>query len=199
MIMILNEDYFDDLDIKEEDLVVDDDVNEFTSAKDFIDYCKSQYSCEITMAIPYKQQIPDVTLVKHINRLWDYVLDYYNVEHTDVFAADWLVLDDTKTYDIKDCGFIYISQSESKYKIHMPYKPNQLYVYLFSCINIPSMSEKKAWKFVNTLNDFTKNRSGVKSDYLSIKKESDNSVISIIDTQYVKNYQYKDFKNIFDL
>ena len=89
--MLINESYFDDLEIKDEDIVVDDDndVEEPKQELTLEEFHKlpEQYSHQIVIKIGYENDndttFIKTTLIPKLFKILDDIFDMYGIEHSE--------------------------------------------------------------------------------------------------------------------
>ena len=153
--MILNEDYFKDLEIEDKDIIEDDnlDVEGPVDFKTYQKYLSTHYSrCIIIVTdffnnlfhdtVLWKQTIPD--MVNRVNRL----LDAYSVEHEVVFR------------DLSGCRGSHVMYSYkvgrcnvlSKYEEYRFFDADSLdNAYIIFYCNMPHFTYKESYYFVDRL------------------------------------------------
>ena len=154
--MILNEDYFDDLEIKDEDIMADDtplDVEEPEHEELTLEKVKKipeQYGHYIRIDIDKidgDTTFIQTSLLPKIFKSLDTILEFYGIEHSEYIL--------TMIYDVKRCETVvkfgdyqlFCSKSDKDEFINNTYKRFQIQVYL----NYPKFNYKRAFRFLYTV------------------------------------------------
>ena len=155
--MILNEDYFDDLEINDEDIMTDDVVEEPEQEHELtLEEAKKipeQYSHYIKIDIVYKidgdTTFIQTSLLPRIFKRLDIILESHCIEHSEYIL--------TMIYDVKRCETVikfgdyqlFCLESDKDEFINdiYKYKHFQIQVYL----NYPKFNYKRAFRFLYTV------------------------------------------------
>ena len=152
--MILNEDYFDTLDIKEEDIQADDNIEEntdFKTSADFLRYCMNNYTHLIVVNVCEAVGRPTADTIDFYKRKFYYILENYEMEHSEMFVTD----DDTIVdYNLNkttmyDYGYKFITDLETEPPESEWHWGGLIDTYqLVMYINLPKYMSSKPQKFV---------------------------------------------------
>ena len=156
--MILNEDYFDDLEINDEDIVTDDveepeQKHEHELTLEKVKKIPEQYSHCIRIDIVYKidedTTFIQTSLLPRIFKRLDIILESHCIEHSEYIL--------TMIYDVKMCEtvikfgdyqlFCLESNKDEFINDTYKYKHFQIQVYL----NYPKFNYKRAFRFLYTM------------------------------------------------
>ena len=109
--MILNEDFFDELDIKEDD-IIDSDESEYQSGDEFINICHSQYHHTLIIEVHgngmMELQNASNILRKLKTKMYN-LFDVYDIDHSEMFISDGKTIDENlplNIFECPDCKFI---------------------------------------------------------------------------------------------
>ena len=112
-LMIINEDFFNDIDIKEDVLDVDNDntVYEITfhNGDEFIEYCRSHYDYGLEIRFEDKdyEYIKPKTM-KKISKVLYHLFDSYGIEHSEAFIIN-CNYNSKNPYKLFDYGYKHLS------------------------------------------------------------------------------------------
>ena len=153
--MILNEDYFKDLEIEDED-VIEDDIND-------VDEPKQELTLEEAQKLPdqYEQVIEfeingdndsdidttfiQTSLLPRITKRLDAIFEYYGIEHSQYVLVS--------CYDLKDCETVVkVGDYQLFCKEYEKYE-NETYEWFFIqvFVNYPNFNYKRAFRFIYTV------------------------------------------------
>lgn len=103
--MLLTEDYFDNIEIKDEDINPNDLKDGFQQNKDDFkslnEYNKSQYDCVLNFPVAYgNQKIKSDEFLNMVSKKLNYVFDSFDIKHSDVYVlSGFSVSDDDITIE----------------------------------------------------------------------------------------------------
>lgn len=158
--MLLTENYFDELDIKDKDIHSDDnnDLTSYTASEQF-EYFKNHYTDTILLFISRKLNINHLfskveTIAKKMNSLFD----LYDIEHSKTLLCDPSV---SSAYMNKDMDAIKVFERPqfNLYSADDPFldnifiNPDYNYysMYIAFYVNYPKFTYRKAYSFVQQL------------------------------------------------
>ena len=150
--MILNEDYFDDLDIKDED-IIDDDINDVDEpvhelTVEELYKLSEQYNC---ICIEIRQYNSDASiktsLLPRIIKRLNVIFDLYGIEHSEYVLS-------SSSY-VKDCNTVvkfgnyqlFCAESKKDNFINNTYS----YFYINAYVNYPEFTYKRTFRFLYTM------------------------------------------------
>lgn len=151
--MILNEDYFDDLEIKDEHIIDDiNDVDEPMHKLTLEEVKKIPEQYNHCIAIVIKKINRDTTffqtsLIPRIFKRLDTIFELYDIEHSEYVLTSWGRMKDCDTIvEFGDYQLFCEEYEEDKF-INDTYK--ELYIYAY--VNYPKFTYKRAFHFLYTL------------------------------------------------
>ena len=145
MQMLVNEDFFNDLEVKDEDIVIDDgDIVDMNNADSlFNDYIKRRFSHTICFQMydnncPTNAQIMD--MVQYLKKRMFYLFQAFEVEHSEIFVSDDMSYEYMKDREIEitDC-------KDFKHLRKANYYRNRFIVIY---VNYPQFSTKQLIRFM---------------------------------------------------
>ena len=121
--MLLNEDYFDKIEITDDDIdSPDSDTAEYATPEDWFNSIQTKYDCFLSINIK-KKDVPILTddelwshQIQKLIKRFQYILNIYGIDYSEPTiqdSPDWYILDNYKT-----CNFIDFHQ----YKLISDYK-----------------------------------------------------------------------------
>lgn len=150
--MLINEDFFNDIDIKEDDIQnIDNTVGiTFRNGDEFIEYCRSlyDYSLEIRFEDEDREYIKPNTM-KKISKALYHLFDLYGIEHSEAFIIENCFEENKISYKLFDYGYKHLSVKEPEKKSFDEYDEDIVCVMI--CLNIPVFSKRQAEMFLYRL------------------------------------------------
>ena len=147
--MKLNEEYFRDLEISDDDIVEDEPVgNEwgFDTVDDFHEYCVTKYPWYIGASYEHYTGFPDVALIEKIKKNWFYLFDCYGIEHSDIFLRNTFYYSQATEYRMYDYGYKFFTNED--------YDPHECsYSYVICYVDFPKMTTKTLLNFLKRFID----------------------------------------------
>ena len=151
--MILNEDYFKDLEITDDDIIVDNPLEQPYDINAVDKHLTSYYERCLLLALIYEKDIYALDSHPHIINLLNKVkhfLDVYNIEYEYVFRDKSKGIGNLYLYDVGDFSVIssYYPESSLNYKSNRYYNGVTIVIYMR---NIPKFTYKESYHFIHRL------------------------------------------------
>lgn len=86
--MFINEDYFKDIELTDDDIVANDNNDTDKSLPELYDYYNQHYSETIYISINEKDS-NSIFAVKKLSKNIEYILDAFNIEHSEINAFEY--------------------------------------------------------------------------------------------------------------
>lgn len=116
--MKVNEDYFKDIDIKDDDMSDDGpllSVSQFSNGKEFLDYCQSHYVNKMEIWFNDKDfEYIKPRSIKKISKILDNLFDLYRIRHSEVFIMETCA--GKVPYQLFDYGYKHLSYKDPEQK-----------------------------------------------------------------------------------
>ena len=165
--MLLNEDYFDDLKLTDDDIMSSDSTasedmfkphKKFQTGYEYILYCEKHYTDRLYIDFESSCYIIKPVTIKKIQALLYYLFNTYGIEHSELFLKDSYEDDDIvkiddhsiPDYNIYDYGYIHLACKDPKIK-----KPDEEYESRWYALcmhfNMPHFNRQRGMKFLYNL------------------------------------------------
>ena len=150
--MLINEDYFNNIDIEEDDIKNTDIVEKLTP-EEYYEYCKSHYSQTIVIHISdvlkYNQTwvvktMPDI--LTELSKKIHYLFNIFDIEYSDIVCVENV----SEKKEIVDCG-------EYKMMINPEWQINYIRDKVIIYVNYPKIYYKRALLLAQKLQDIVFN------------------------------------------
>ena len=147
--MLINEDFFNDIDIKEDDIRdIDNTVGiTFRNGDEFIEYCRSHYGYSLEIRFEDKDyEYIKPKMMKKISKVLYQLFDSYGIEHSEAFIIENCFDDNKVSYKLFDYGYKHLSPKDPEKKSFDEYDEDIVCVMI--CLNIPVFSKRQAEMFL---------------------------------------------------